>query len=211
MSQLVSFYETAPVTDKRGLLTDVIQRPMQVRSGYDVIEGEVVPRVVYVQAPIEGRPLLVPFGQYDAWSLRQRFEEALRVMNTLGACEIECATYSARRNAVAARVGVGPMAGWGKVTRTQSTDFDYSFSGTGAAPRDPGPIRWSNIPGLDAAKQSVLLNGGRRVEITIESESEFAADSDLARRLKSSGLVLGLEGRTQAKTLLRIKAEFPAV
>ena len=33
------------------------------------------------------------------------FEEALRVMNTLGACEIECATYSARRNAVAARVG----------------------------------------------------------------------------------------------------------
>ncbi|MFN3340150.1 MAG: hypothetical protein ACK40Z_10685, partial [Dietzia sp.] len=92
MSQLVSFYETAPVTDKRGLLTDVIQRPMQVRSGYDVVEGEVVPRVVYVQAPIEGRPLLVPFGQYDAWSLRQRFEEALRVMNTLGACEIECAT-----------------------------------------------------------------------------------------------------------------------
>lgn len=84
MSQLVSFYETAPVTDKRGLLTDVIQRPMQVRSGYDVVEGEVVPRVVYVQAPIEGRPLLVPFGQYDAWSLRQRFEEALRVMNTLG-------------------------------------------------------------------------------------------------------------------------------
>lgn len=57
----------------------------------------------------------------------------------------------------------------------------------------------------------MLLNGGRRVEITIESESEFAADSDLARRLKSAGLVLGLEGRTQAKTLLRIKAEFPAV
>lgn len=211
MSQLVSFYETAPVTDRRGLLTDVIQRPMQVRSTYSVIEGEIVPRVVYVQAPIEGRSLLVPFGQYDAWSLRQRFEEALRVMNTLGACEIECTTYSARRNAVAARVGVGPVAGWGKVQRTQSTDFDYSFSGTGAAPRDPGPIRWTNIPGLDAAKESVLLNGGRRVEITIESESEFAADSDLARRLKNAGLVLGLEGRTQAKTLLRIKAEFPPV
>lgn len=83
--------------------------------------------------------------------------------------------------------------------------------GLGGLPSRPGPIRWTNIPGLDATKQSVLLNGGRRMEITIGSESEIAADSDLARRLKSAGLVLGLEGRTQAETLLRIKAEFPAV
>ncbi len=84
MSQLVAYYDENPVEAKGKV--EIHQSPIASAAGLRSSEGAIRTSLVYVPVPSEAGPFLVPFGEYDDWSLRDRYNEAIRIMNTLGAC-----------------------------------------------------------------------------------------------------------------------------
>ncbi len=128
-------------------------------SGSGVVQRALRSSLVYVERLGETGPLLVPFGEYDEWSLRDRYNEAIRIMNTLGASEVVCKTWgqvtSRRRVAIRLR-GNGPQV---TQLRIENGGYDFKHHGAGSAPRDPRPLRWPDEPGFAAAVSSVLDNG----------------------------------------------------
>jgi hypothetical protein len=72
---------------------EIHQSPISTATGTQSVEGAVRPALVYVQVPSEAGPFLVPFEEYDDWSLRDRYNEAIRIMNTLGASATTCETF----------------------------------------------------------------------------------------------------------------------
>jgi len=159
--------------------------------------------------PSEAGPFLVPFGEYDDWSLRDRYNEAIRIMNTLGASAITCETYgevTVRRGVRAKILGRG-----GDLTqqRIENSGFDFRHNGAGSAPRDPRPLRWAHEPGFSAAVSSVLENGATEVTINIRSNRTHAIDGTLGVQLKKLGFELGGSTQHSGATSLHISASFP--
>jgi hypothetical protein len=207
LSQLVAFYDEKPVELKGKV--EINQSPVSSASGSRSVEGAIRASVVYVPAPTEAG-LLVPFGQYDEWSLRDRYNEAIRIMNTLGASTITCETYgeaTVKRGIRAKLLG----RGGGELTqhRIENSGFDYRHDGAGSAPRDPRPLRWPDEPGFSAAVSSVLENAATEVEINIRSNRTHAIDGTLGVQLQQLGFDLG--GRTERSdaSSLHIRASFP--
>ncbi len=91
MSQLVAYYDENPVEVKGKV--EIHQSPMSSAAESRSVEGVIRTSLVYVRVPSEAGPLMVPFGAYDEWSLRDRYNEAIRIMNTLGASSIACETF----------------------------------------------------------------------------------------------------------------------
>lgn len=207
MSQLVAYYDEKPVELKGQV--EIHQSPITAAAGSRSVEGAIRTSLVYVRVPSEPGPFLVPFGEYDDWSLRDRYNEAIRIMNTLGASEIVCETYaevSVRRGIRAKVLGRG-----GELTqqRIQNSGFDFRHNGAGSSPRDPRPLRWPDEPGFSAAVSSVLENGATDVDINIRSNRTHAIDGALGVELKKIGFDLGgLTQRSEA-TSLHIRASFP--
>jgi hypothetical protein len=208
MTQLVSYFEDKPV-DLKGKV-ELAQYPMasatQVRSS----EGAIQPGVVYVvvPSPVAGS-LLVSFGAYEEWSLRDRYNEAIRIMNTLGASTIVCESY----RAVSKRFGLRLFAlgNGGEVTlqRAENSGFDFRHTGTGSVPRDPSPLRWPDEPGFAAAVASVLENKATQVSITIRSSNGYSAGGSLGVRLQKVGFDLGGGQENTGVASLHITAQFP--
>jgi hypothetical protein len=208
VTELVSYYEKEPV-DLKGKV-ELAQHPMTLAGQLRSSEGAVRPGVVYVVVPSPvARPLLVPFAAYDEWSLRDRYNEAIRIMNTLGASTIVCESY----RAVSKRFGLRLFAlgNGGEVTlqRTENSGFDLRHTGTGSIPRDPSPLRWPNEPGFAAAVVSVLENKATEVAITIRSSNRFSAGGSLGVRLQKVGLDLGGGHGNTGVASLHITAQFP--
>ena len=209
MSQLVAYYDEKPVELKGHV--EIQQAPIASASGSRSVEGAIRTSLVYIQVPSEAGPFLVPFGEYDDWSLRDRYNEAIRSMNTLGASAITCETYGevAVRRGVRARVaGRG-----GELTqqRMENSGFDFHHNGAGSAPRDPRPLRWPDEPGFAAAVSSVLENGATEVVINIRSNRTHAVDGSLGVELKKIGFDLGGLTQHSGATSLHIRASFPQV
>ncbi|HEX8082027.1 MAG TPA: hypothetical protein VF557_17585 [Jatrophihabitans sp.] len=207
MSQLVAYYDENPVEPKSQV--EIHQLPIASAAGSRSVEGAIRTSLVYVRVPSEAGPFLVPFGEYDDWSLRDRYNEAIRIMNTLGASAITCETYGevAARRGIRAKV----LRRGGELTqeRIENSGFDFRHSGAGSAPRDPRPLRWPDEPGFSAAVSSVLENGATEVVINIRSHRTHAIDGALGVKLKKGGFDLGgLTQRSQA-TSLHIRASFP--
>ncbi|WP_457188060.1 hypothetical protein [Nocardioides sp. P5_E3] len=208
MSQLVAYYDESPVVLKGQV--EMLQSPVAAAAGSRSVEGAIRTSLVYVEVASEAGPFLVPFGEYDEWSLRDRYNEAIRIMNTLGASEITCETYgevTVRRSARARVMGRG-----GELTqqRIENSGFDFRHSGAGSAPRDPRPLRWPDEPGFAAAVSSVLENGATEVVINIRSNRTHAIDGDLGVELKKVGFDLGGQSQRSGATSLHIRASFPA-
>lgn len=174
MVQLVAYYDEKP----RELKSQVELHQMPIASAANArsAEGAVRTSLVYVQVPSEAGPFLVPFGEYDEWSLRDRYNEAIRIMNTLGASTITCETY----REVNVRRGIR-----GKVftrgaklvqQRVENSGFDFRHSGAGSAPRNPEPLRWPDEPGFAAAVSSVLENAATEVSINIKSNRTHSVE-----------------------------------
>lgn len=208
MSQLVAYYDESPVELKGQV--EMLQSPVAAAAGSRSVEGAIRTSLVYIEVASEAGPFLVPFGEYDEWSLRDRYNEAIRIMNTLGASEITCETYGevTVRRSVRARV----MGRGGELTqqRIENSGFDFRHSGAGSAPRDPRPLRWPNEPGFAAAVSSVLENGATEVVINIRSNRTHAIDGDLGVDLKKIGFDLGGQAQRSGATSLHIRASFPA-
>lgn len=207
MSQLVAYYDENPVKLKGQV--EIHQSPILSAAGSRSAEGAIRTSLVYVRVPSEAGPFLVPFGEYDDWSLRDRYNEAIRIMNTLGASAIDIETYGevVVRRGVRAKVrGRG-----GELTqqRIENSGFDFRHDGAGSAPRDPSPLRWPDEPGFSAAVSSVLENGATEVVINIRSNRTHAIDGALGVELKKIGFDLGGLTQHSGATSLYIRASFP--
>ncbi|MGY1858075.1 hypothetical protein [Modestobacter sp. SYSU DS0290] len=188
---------------------EIYQAPIASATGARSVEGAVRTSLVYVEVPSEAGPFLVPFGEYDEWSLRDRYNEAIRIMNTLGASAITCETFreiTVRRGIRAKVLGRGAEL---TQQRIENSGFDFRHDGAGSAPRDPRPLRWPNEPGFAAAVSSVLENGATQVVINIRNNRTHAVDGDLAIELKKLGLDLGGGTQRSGATSLHIRASFP--
>ncbi|MCO7218493.1 hypothetical protein [Klenkia sp. PcliD-1-E] len=207
MSRLVTYYSEEPVKTKGRV--EIQQQQMSDAVGLRSADGAVRPALVYVEVVSEAGPFLVPFGDYDEWSLRDRYNEAIRIMNTLGASTIVCETFgevTVRRNIRARVLGRG---GEMAQQRIENSGFDFQHDGAGSAPRDPRPLRWPDEPGFAAAVSSVLDNGARDVQINIRSNRTYALDGSLAGELRKCGLDLGGASQRTGATSLHIRATFP--
>jgi len=208
LSQLVTYYDEKPVELKGHV--ELHQMPIAEASGMRSTEGAVRTSLVYVDVPSEAGPFLVPFGEYDEWSLRDRYNEAIRIMNTLGASSITCETY---REVVARRgLRAKVMTRGGQLVqqRIENSGFDFRHNGAGSAPRDPRPLRWPDEPGFAAAVSSVLENGATEVLINIRSNRTHSVDGELGVKLRKVGLELGAGTQHSGATSLHIRAEFPS-
>ena len=206
MSELVAYYDENPI-DVKGKV-EIHQSPMPAAAGSRSEEGLIRPSVVYVRVP-SAAGLLVPFGRYDDWLLRDQYNEAIRIMNTLGAATISCETFgevTVRRGLRAKIRGRGAEL---TQQRVENSGFDYQHVGAGSAPRDPSPLRWADEPGFSAAVSSVLENGASRVEINIRGNRTHAVDGTLGIQLKELGFDLGGTTERSATTRLHIVATFP--
>lgn len=207
MSELVAYYDEKPVELKGHV--EIHQSPISSANGARSVEGAIQESLVYVRVPSEAGPFLVPFGEYDDWSLRDRYNEAIRIMNTLGASAIICETYgevSVRRGLRARILGRGADL---TQQRIENSGFDFRHNGAGSAPRDPRPLRWPHEPGFSAAVSSVLENGATEVVINIRSNRTHAIDGSLGVELKKLGFELGGLANHAGATSLHIRASFP--
>jgi hypothetical protein len=207
LSELVAYYDENPV-EVEGKV-EIHQSPMSSAAGLRSEEGVIRTSLVYVLRPSEPGPFLVPFGAYDEWSLRDRYNEAIRIMNTLGASEITCETFrevAVRRGIRARFFGRG-----GGLTqqRLENSGFDFRHNGAGSEPRDPRPLRWKDEPGFSAAVSSVLENEATDVDINIRSNRTHAIDGTLGVQLKKFGFDLGGGTQHSGATSLHIHASFP--
>jgi len=206
LSELVAYYDENPV-EVTGQV-EIHQSPMSAAVGSQSQEGVIRAGLVYVRVP-SAAGLLVPFGRYDDWSLRDQYNEAIRIMNTLGAAEITCETFgetTVRRGLRAKIPGRGAEL---TQQRVEDSRFDYRHVGAGSAPRDPRPLRWADEPGFSAAVSSVLENAASQVELNISVNRTHAVDGTLGINLKQFGFDLGGTSERSATTRLHIVASFP--
>ncbi|QQS25351.1 MAG: hypothetical protein IPM43_02945 [Actinomycetota bacterium] len=189
---------------------EVLQLPMSLAGESRSTEGAIRPSLVYVRAPSSAGSLLVPFGEYDEWSLRDRYNEALRIMSALGASSITCETFRevTTRRGFRAKID---RRNRGELTqqRLENSGFDYRHTGAGSAPRDPRPLRWPDEPGFAAAVANVLENGVIDVDINIKSNRSHTVDGSLGLQLKGLGFDLGGGSQSSGATSLHIRAIFP--
>jgi hypothetical protein len=207
LSQLVAYYDEHPV-EVRGRV-EIDQAQISSGAGSHSVEGAIRTSLVYVRVPRETGSILVPFGEYDEWSLRDRYNEAIRIMNALGASSIVCETFgevSVRRGL---RAKFGGHGGQFAQQRIENSGFDFRHEGAGSSARDPRPLRWPDEPGFAAAVASVLENGSAEVEINIRSNRTHATDGALGLQLKSLGFDLGGMAQRSDATSLHIRATFP--
>ena len=207
MSQLVTYYEGDEVA-LRGKV-EILQLPMSSAAESTSTEGAIRPSLVYVRAPISTGSLLIPFGEYDEWSLRDRYNEALRIMSALGASSITCETFREVIVRRGLRARVGGRNGELAQQRLDNSGFDYRHTGAGSAPRDPRPLRWPDEPGFAAAVANVLENGVIDVAINIKSNRSHTIDGSLGLQLKGLGFDLGGGSQNSGATSLHIRAIFP--
>lgn len=203
--QLISFYEQEELKAKGA---SIIQLPFADAASFTFGNEPTIAQVVYVQHPrIESR--LVPYGQYDSLVMTDKFNEALRIVQSLGAHTVVTRSYRGDLSKLSLR-GFLPQGGAGaEAEKSNRDEISYDQVGTGGPPIDPGESAYPDEAGFEAARRGVILNGARHVGINIESQSAFRADSDIATRLKKLGFSLGATAERAQVRLLRLDAYFP--
>lgn len=208
MGQLVAYYtlNELPLRNR----VEVLQLPMTSAGGAVSSDGAIRPSLVYVRTPTSVGSMLVPFGAYDEWSLRDRYNEALRIMTWLGASSITCETYREVARAGGIRARFADRRGSVSQQRIENSGFDYRHDGEGnRTPRDPRPLRWPDEPGFTAAVENVIDNGVTEITINIRNNRHYSVDGSLGLQLKGIGFELGGNSENSGATSLHIRATFP--
>lgn len=183
--------------------------PLDARTHFAFYRNQSRAGLAYVRHP-HFPTYLVPFNEYDEFVLVDKYNEVLRVLTALGASTVDCTSHRARGRALSVRALVKGNGLRGGREARSSSSFDYHHEGSGAAPRDPRPLRWPGEPGIESAIVAVLQNRATSVRITVTRESHLTANAEVAGTLKKVGVDLGLsKGNSQVDTL-EFRATFPA-
>ena len=209
--QMLAFHQDAapPREPSRG----VAWIPIEKSDRY-TLDGPALVNVVYIAlpalSPTESHPRLVTFAAYDEALLRDKYNEALRIVGTLGASEVKAWNFLG--SSVAARAGVkAPQIGGFSISGNKSElwEVTYEQQGDGGSPEDPRPLRYPHEPGFDSACHAVLSNGARFVQIEITRQSQFNVEGELAGQLKKVGFELGFTAIKNRSNVFSIAAKFP--
>lgn len=203
--RLVAFYDQPPTKphDVRGV--DLL--PISEAHNY-TMQGPAVVKLVYITHPSKERTL-VPFADYDEQLVLDKLNEALRVVNCLGASHV--VAKSVKGSSTTARGGVSGRfvsAGGEKATHW---DVAYEQKGKGGRAMDPRPLAYPDEPGFEAACVAVLSNGASSVKIEIIRQSQFSVDGELAVSLKKAGFQLGVAAEKTRYSVFLIEAAFGPV
>ena len=162
-----------------------------------------------VPSPVS-RPLLVPFGAYDEWSLRDRYNEAIRIMNTLGASMIVCESYRA-----VSKRSRPPALRWvkgGEVTfqRVENSGFDFQAHRHRQRAEGPKPAAVARRAGLRGRRgRAFSRTRPRRSRSTSAAATASPLSLALGVRLKKLGFDLGGGHERTGVASLHITAQFP--
>lgn len=206
MTQLVVFFEGEPI--KQGPPMGIEQLPVLRSLDYQFPQGPVACNLVYVPHPHKPK-MLVPFGQYDDFIVEEKFNEALRIVTELGACEVKSQSFIGDSIEGAAEASFKGIGWGGKAAKNAHRAVNYHQVGTGGAAVDPAPLQWPHEPGFDAARVAVLRNGAREIEIRVTSDQAFSIDSDVAAALKKVGFTLGVSIQRAGARSYLLYARFP--
>lgn len=208
MSELVVFHAGEAPKEAASQGVRVLEIAQATR--YSIPVGPVVAKLVYVEHPID-EGLLIPYGQFDDYLADEKYNEALRIVTWLGACEVTSQVFSGSvkdGSLEAGFKGLGFKGGFEKALRNKK---QIHVSGKGGIPRDPAPLRWPAEPGFEAARIAVLHNGARQLSIQIEKSHTFSVESDLAGALKKLGFSLGATFATRQSYVYVLEARFPEI
>jgi len=172
---------------------------------------------VYVAHPSNPRKLYL-FAQYDEQLLVDVFNEGLRIVQSLGASRVESFTNKSSSSESTGKLksmlptGVMPVV-TAQTNFEKSHDWEVCFTATGkgSAPVDPRPLRYPTYPGFDATCDAVIKNGASKTQLTIQQESKFLLNGEIAATLKSAGFKLGAATQNARQTVYVIRAEFPSL
>lgn len=181
--------------------------PIDQSAKFEIQDGTALANVVYVSHPVR-KDVLVAFADYDEQVARDKLQEALRVLNSLGAAEVvareertEQSTKSLSLPIARAKIGVNRRA-------TIKRKVAYEQRGTGSSPVDPRPLRYPGEPGFESACDAVLVNGAKTIRIEIIRESQFSLEGEIAVALKKAGLNLGASTRKSELRTFLVEAAF---
>lgn len=202
--RLIAFYDERPA--KGVAVHGVDQLPISEAQNFRV-QGPAMVKVVYITHPSDDRNL-VPFAEYDELLVRDKFNEALRIFNTLGASRV---VAKAMRGDVSRAQGTvraqGGRARFG-AAKDSTWDVAYQSSGKGGPAADPRPLAYPQEPGFDAVCDAVLKNGAKTMKLEIVRHSQFSLDGELALGLRKAGFKLGLAGEKTRYGMFVIEATF---
>lgn len=210
MSDLVVFSPGEEWASEAKLRADpgVEVEPAEARVRYSFHRNHFQTRLAYVRHP-HFATHLVPYNEFVEFVLVDKYNEALRVLNALGASSVDCTSYRARTRGFKARAQVKGEGFRADREVKSASSFDFHSDGTGSAPRDPRPLRWPGEPGIESVIDAVLQNRATSVRTTIRRETQLSANGELEGRLKKLGVDLGLSlGNSQVDTL-EFEAKFP--
>jgi hypothetical protein len=214
VSEIVIFVPDEGETVRRRLLRDpeidLVDAAEHEKFSFHL--GGFHTRLAYRRHP--RRPdYLIPYREFDEVILLEKFNEAIRVMTTLGACDVKCTSFRSFDRTRAGRFGWRQNGVDVEATteseKQVSSGYDYEQHGAGSAPRDPSPLRWPDEPGITSAVDSVLNNRAHSVRISVNREQ--TRSRNLEAKLKRLGIALGgTTGKEQADRLL-FEATFPTL
>jgi len=184
------------------------QLPQSQIDDYDFPSGPPGPNIVYIAHPLSAR-ILIPFAQFNEAVVTDKFIEAVRVMQVLGASEIISRSVQSNSRSAEFRGRFSKFRGRLVGRRGLQIETNYHSQGAGSPPHDPAPLKWPQLPGLEAARIGVLKNRSTMVKIEIESSADFQAESEIAAGLKKLGFSLGVEVKSTKTHSFKIAAYFP--
>lgn len=207
VNQLVVHHEDMPL-DLAGVV-DLTQAHLSHAREAHSPHGPVRPGVVYVVAPRTPRPWLIPFASFDEWSLRDRFNEAVRVLTSLGAASVTSRAYGTppdRTGLLAKAPGRRPLP----APLLTTSGFEFAHTGKRRRPKDPRPLGWPDEPGFAAAVENVLAGATGRIELTLPRHDTHSPDSELGVDLRSLGFELGPVAPPSQVSRVVVTASFPS-
>lgn len=205
--EMIVFYTEKPLRIRRD--PGLAQRPMTDAEKFSFEGGTAAARTVYVPHPT-ANTRLVPFAQYDDLLMKAKFEEALRIVQTLGAAKVRSTTV--RRRSTRLSLQVSPrrrMSGSLQGRRSAQSEIAFEQDGAGGDPVDPAPLLFPHEPGFEPARRAVLFGGAKHVTINIENKAGLSVQGDIASRLRRAGLNLGAAADREHVQLYRLEAFFP--
>ena len=146
-NDLVVFYQGETPSNAESLGARIV--PLQQSSQYDFAVGTAASKLVYVSHPLDQKKL-IPFALYDEFILQDRFNEAVRIVTSLGACEVISQSVLSDVHEGGGEASVKGVGLRGSGRGEQHTRVDYSQRGTGGKavdqPRSGGPTHPASKP-----------------------------------------------------------------